>query len=139
MHILHVEDNPADVILVRMALSKIAGVSLTSMPDGDSALAHLLAAANDDSARPDLVLLDLNLPGIDGREVLARLKKSVDTRDIPVVILSSSAAQVDIRAAYDLQAGGFVTKPIGLGPFTAALREIHHYWGEVATLPERAG
>lgn len=136
--VLLVEDNPADVFLTRRALDELdARLQLHVATDGDSALNFLRREAPYQHVpRPDLILLDLNLPGIDGYEVLRFIKADASLREIPVVILSSSGASRDIRAAYRLSANCYVRKPVGLDDFSAAIHSIHEFWVNRASLPQ---
>lgn len=131
-HILMVEDNEGDVRLTQEAL-KESRVHLHVVEDGLQALAFLRRTdAYTDAPRPHLVLLDLHLPGKDGREVLAEIKTDRSLRCIPVVVLSSSSLEQDIVDAYELHANAYVVKPIGLEPYFTAIRAIHHFWLAVA-------
>ncbi len=135
--ILLVEDNPGDARLVREAL-KSAGIDslLTVARDGEEAL-DLLRGARPavEAVRPDLILLDLNLPRKDGRELLAEIKQDPSLQRIPVVVLTSSAAAQDIRTAYELQANSYIVKQVSLEEFTKAIASIHHFWLSLVTLP----
>jgi chemotaxis family two-component system response regulator Rcp1 len=137
INILLVEDNPGDVRLTIEAL-KEAKVSnnLTTVPDGVEALAYLRGEGKySHASRPDLILLDLNLPKMDGREVLAEIKKHSSLRRIPVVILTSSKAEADILKAYDLHANCYVTKPGDLDQFMTVVKSIDDFWLSVVKLP----
>lgn len=129
--ILLVEDNPGDVELIRRALDA-AGLPcrVRVAGDGDAALAALL-----DGPRPDLVLLDLNLPGADGWEVLRRIKRDERLSAIPVVVLSSSDAEADVRGAYRLHASAYMVKPPSLDRFSAAMQALAEYWSHTVRLP----
>jgi len=135
--ILLVEDNPGDARLVREAL-KSAGIDslLTVARDGEEAL-DLLRGIHParEAVRPDLILLDLNLPRKDGRELLAEIKQDPSLQRIPVVVLTSSAAAQDIRTAYELQANSYIVKQVSLEEFTKAIASIHHFWLSLVTLP----
>lgn len=136
--ILLVEDNPGDQRLTREALNegKIRN-TLHIVEDGVEALAFLRREGKyADAPRPDLILLDLNLPKKDGREVLAELKADPVLRRIPVVILTTSQAERDIVATYDLQANCYVTKPVDLEQFIHVVQSIEEFWFSVVTLPE---
>lgn len=135
--ILLVEDNPADIRLTIEGLkeAKIANV-LHSVRDGDHALDFLYRRApHADAPRPDLILLDLNLPGLDGRSVLARIKDDDDLRIIPVVVLTSSEAEADIINAYEAHANCFISKPIDFAGFLKVVQSIENYWFTVVRLP----
>jgi len=137
--ILVVEDNPADVRLLQEALKDLRlAHSLDVVSDGQAPLDFLFRHGKYETARrPDLVLLDLNLPGKDGSEVLAIVKERVETRRIPVVVFTSSSAQVDIQKAYDLHANGYVTKPSELKEFCVTIYSLCTFWLETAELPPR--
>ena len=135
--VLLVEDDPGDVLIAQEAL-KASGLQsrLTVVPDGVEALKYLrrengYAAAE----RPDLILLDLNLPRKTGHEVLAEVKADPDLRRIPVVVLTTSAAQADVVRSYDLHANVFVTKPVDFDRFTEVVRQIDDFFLTVAELP----
>jgi CheY-like chemotaxis protein len=135
--ILLVEDNPGDVELTREALleSKIH-MDLSVVPDGVEALAFLRREGQYAHApRPDLILLDLNLPKKDGRTVLGEIKQDRSLRNIPVVILTSSQAEQDIVRAYDLHANCYVTKPVDLDQFISIVQSIEQFWLTVVKLP----
>ena len=137
VEILLVEDSPGDVQLTVEAL-RDARVhnTLHVVTDGEEALAFLRRQGPwAEAPRPDLVLLDLNLPRKSGREVLAEVKADPDLRRIPVVILSTSENPDDIRAAYDLAANCYVTKPQDLDEFIGAVRAIDTFWLSLAKLP----
>ena len=137
IELLLVEDNPADVILTRENLvgSKILH-NLHVAIDGIDALAFLRKEGKHEGApRPDLVLLDLNLPGKDGRSVLAEMKDDEMLRRIPVVVLTSSEAESDVVGSYDLQAAAYVTKPVDLAGFGKIVRGIEGFWFSVVRFP----
>jgi chemotaxis family two-component system response regulator Rcp1 len=137
LDILLVEDNVADVRLTREALkeSKLNS-TLHVAQDGREAMAILQReGAYATAPRPRLILLDLNLPGRDGREILADLKNDEDLRRIPVVVLTTSHAEDDILKCYDLHANCYITKPFGMEAFTKVVLSIEHFWLSVATLP----
>ena len=137
IEILLVEDNPGDVRLTREALKdgKIVN-NLHVAEDGVEALAFLRREGKSrDAVRPELILLDLNLPKKDGREVLAEIKADEDLRRIPVVILTSSAAEQDIVKSYNLHANCYVTKPVDLDQFINVVKSIEYFWLTVVRLP----
>ena len=137
IEILLVEDNPGDVRLTIEAL-KDAKVhnSLQVARDGMETMAILRREGQHaHTPRPDLVLLDLNLPKKDGREVLAEIKEDPDLRRIPVVVLTTSQAEQDILRTYDLHANCFITKPVGLDQFITVVRSIEDFWLVVVKLP----
>jgi CheY-like chemotaxis protein len=137
MHILLVEDNPADARLTAEALreSKIPS-SLDLIDDGDEAMAFLRREGKyRDAPRPDLVLLDLNLPKKDGMEMLAEIKGRRELRQIPVVILTTSSDTQDIRRAYELHANCYVVKPYDVAQHFMWVEVIQNFWFNVASLP----
>jgi two-component system, chemotaxis family, response regulator Rcp1 len=137
VEILLVEDNPADARLTREVFE---GGRLTThinvVGDGEEAMAFLRREGNyTESPRPKLVLLDLNLPRKDGREVLQELKSDPALSRIPVIVLTTSAAESDILHSYDLQANCFITKPLDLDEFFDVVRAIEDFWLATARLP----
>ena len=137
VEILLVEDNPADVRLTIEALKegKVRN-NLHVTPDGVEALAFLRREGQYQSAvRPDLVLLDLNLPRKDGREVLAEIKQDPQLKRIPVVVLTTSKAEADILRTYDLHANCYITKPVDLDQFIGVVKTIDDFWLTVVKLP----
>jgi len=138
IHILLVEDNAADVRLTREALheGKVRN-SLTVARDGAEAMRILRREGEFAGvARPDLVLLDLNLPRKDGREVLAEIKADDELKRIPVVVLTTSSAEVDILNSYSLHANCYITKPVDLEQFVTVVRSIDDFWLTVVRLPQ---
>lgn len=134
---LLVEDNPGDVRLTREALkeSKVRN-NLNVLGDGLSALDYLYRKGPyAGSPRPDLILLDLNLPRVDGREVLSKIKSDPDLRRIPVVIITSSEAEQDILKSYDLHVNCYVTKPVDLDQFIKVVQSIESFWLTIVKLP----
>ncbi|HKP74685.1 MAG TPA: response regulator [Longimicrobiaceae bacterium] len=137
VEVLLVEDNPGDVRLTREALrdGKVSN-HLSVVTDGVEALKFLRRQEPyADAPRPDVVLLDLNLPKKDGREVLQEIKGDPSLRTIPVVILTSSEAERDIAGAYALQANCYITKPVDLDQFITVVRSIEDFWFTVVKLP----
>jgi two-component system, chemotaxis family, response regulator Rcp1 len=137
VEILLVEDNPGDVRLTREALreGKVHN-NLAVASDGVEAVAYLRKQGEYAKAvRPDLILLDLNLPRMDGREVLAEIKADPILRNIPVVVLTSSQAEEDIVRAYDLHANCYVTKPVDLDQFIRVVESIEDFWFTIVKLP----
>ncbi len=137
IEILLVEDNPADVRLTEEALSEgnifnrleVAG-------DGEEALAILRKTGDHENAtRPDLILLDLNLPKKDGRECLAEIKADPELMRIPVVVLTTSRAESDIQRSYELHANCYITKPVDFDRFTSVVRAVEEFWLKVVELP----
>ena len=137
LQVLLIEDNPGDADLTRESLEEgKLQVDITVLPDGEAALAYLRQQAPYLAARrPDLILLDLNLPRISGREVLAEIKSDPALRAIPVVVLSSSAAEQDISKCYDLGANCYVTKPVGLAAFQSIVQAVENFWFTIVRLP----
>ena len=138
IEILLVEDSPGDVRLTREALKegKINN-ELHVVGDGAAALAFLRREGEYASAvRPDLILLDLNLPIVDGREVLAEAKSDPDLRQIPIVVLTTSDAEADILEAYDLHANCYITKPVALNQFLRVIQTIEDFWLSIVRLPK---
>jgi len=137
IEVLLIEDNPADVRLTRLALQGGAiEKHLNIAEDGESGLAFLRQQGRyARSPRPDLILLDLNLPGKSGHEVLAEIKQDKNLRTIPTVVLTTSDRDHDIKLSYELAANCYVTKPIGLNPFLQAIRKIEDFWVRTASLP----
>jgi chemotaxis family two-component system response regulator Rcp1 len=137
--ILLVEDNPADVRLTREALvSERVQHELHIARDGVEAIAYLRRQGPFQKApRPDLILLDLNLPRKDGREVLAEIKADPDLKRIPVLILTSSQAEEDILRTYNLHANGYVVKPGDLEQFLRVIRKIKEFWMSIVVLPPK--
>ncbi|MDE3075448.1 MAG: response regulator [Chloroflexota bacterium] len=139
VEVLLVEDNPGDVRLTIEALKdgKIRN-NLHVASDGVEALEFLRSQGKYAGAeRPDLILLDLNLPKKDGREVLAEIKEDAGLASIPVVILTTSKAEEDILRSYALQANCYVTKPVDLDQFLSVVKAIEHFWLSVVTLPSQ--
>lgn len=139
LRVLLVEDNPADARLVDLALGQCRGrYDLTVASDGAAALDYLEHSGEEGGpTRPDLVLLDLNLPGIGGRDVLARVKADPRLRAIPVIVLSTSDHEDDVRFCYEHHAQSYVRKPRDLQAFERVFREIESYWRGIATLLPR--
>jgi two-component system, chemotaxis family, response regulator Rcp1 len=139
VQILLVEDNPADVRLTREAFRecKIQAV-LSVVKDGVEAISCLRRQGRySDAPRPDLILLDLNLPRKNGREVLAEIKSDQDFKRIPVVILTTSSSETDIVASYNLHANAYVVKPTDMEKFGQVLQGIDRFWFSVAHLSPR--
>lgn len=140
IQILLVEDSPSDVAMTVAALreGRIAN-ELYTVGDGEAAMQFLHREGSyGDSPRPDLILLDLNLPKKDGREVLEEVKVDDDLKTIPVVILTTSSAEADVLRSYQLHANAYVTKPVGFEAFLAAVRSIEGFWLSLVRLPEPA-
>jgi two-component system, chemotaxis family, response regulator Rcp1 len=139
IEILLVEDNPADVRLAQEVLRESKLINrLCAVTDGDQAMDFLKCRAGyTDAVRPDLILLDLNLPGKDGRQVLAEIKADPDLRRIPVVIVTSSQAEEDVLKTYDLHANCYVTKPVDLDRFVHVVKSIEDFWVSIVKLPTK--
>lgn len=135
--ILLVEDNPGDVELTREALrSGRVATRLHVVPDGVEALAFLRRQGRHAAAvRPDLILLDLNLPRMDGREVLAEVKADENLRVIPVVVLTSSHADQDVLKSYRLNANCYISKPVDFAGFTRIVQSLEGFWFSIVVLP----
>ena len=137
LEILLVEDNPADVRLTQEAFKEGKIVNtLNVTKDGVEAMAYLRReGAYRNASKPDLILLDLNLPRKDGREVLAEIKADPDLKRIPVVILTTSRAEMDIVKTYNLHANCYVVKPVDLDQFMRVIGTIEQFWLAAVTLP----
>lgn len=137
--ILIIEDNPGDARIIKEVLGNRTTVfSMHLVRDGLEALNFLHKKENYTQApRPDLILLDLNLPKKDGREVLAEIKNDVHLRQIPVVVMSSSNAEDDIFRSYDLHANCYIAKPMELEQFVVAVKSIEDFWFSLVKLPKQ--
>jgi two-component system, chemotaxis family, response regulator Rcp1 len=137
IEVLLVEDSPGDVRLTKEAIKDAkVHVKLHVVADGAQAMAFL--ARDGEYAgvpRPDLILLDLNLPKKDGREVLEEIKKSPTLKSIPVVVLTTSSSEVDVMQSYMLHANCYITKPVGLEGFLRVVQSIDNFWLSVVKLP----
>ena len=139
INVLLVEDDPGDVLMTREAFDEYLHNRLDVVIDGAEALSYLRReGAYENATRPDLILLDLNLPRRDGREVLEEIKKDDDLCRIPVVVLTTSAADEDILRSYQLHANAYVTKPVDFDRFIAVIRQIDEFFVSVVKLPPRA-
>jgi len=137
IEILLVEDSPSDVLITREAFKEFKIVNaLNVVEDGVEALAFLNQQGKYASApRPDLILLDLNLPRKNGREVLAEIKADPQFKTIPVVVLTTSHSEQDVLQAYDQHANCYIVKPVGFEKFVEAMKSIRQFWLSVVTLP----
>jgi CheY-like chemotaxis protein len=138
VEILLVEDDPGDVLMTREALkeSKLLHI-LRVLDNGEDAVRYLKREAPyENVTRPDLVLLDLNLPRLDGREVLSLVKADPSLRQIPCVVLTTSDAEDDVSRSYDLHANAYVTKPVDFNAFTAVVRQIDDFFFTIVRLPQ---
>jgi len=139
INVLLIEDNPGDVRLTEEAFRESRMLChLHVVGDGDAALDYLLKqGAYAKEPRPDLILLDWNLPRRSGREVLEQIKQNVDLRIIPVVVLTTSAAEEDVLRAYNLNANCYITKPVDFDQFIRIVHTIDDFWLTVVKLPGR--
>ncbi|MBT0767837.1 response regulator [Kineosporia sp. J2-2] len=137
--VLLVEDDPGDVMMTREALEETGVTSrLNVVGDGAEALDFLYRREPyTDAQPPDLILLDLNLPKMNGRDVLAQVKEDPDLRHIPVVVLTTSEAEEDVLRSYDLHANAYVTKPVDFERFVAVVRHIDDFFVSIVRLPRR--
>ena len=138
INVLYIEDDEADVEFIQSALhaTNSGGFEIRVLEDGEQALKFLnrhKEFKNDPA--PSLVLLDLNLPKVHGKDVLRRLKESDEFKHVPVVVLSTSSVQADIDETYGIGASGFITKPANFEGYKAAVKQIHDYWTSVCSLP----
>jgi CheY-like chemotaxis protein len=136
--VLLVDDDPGDTLMIREAFAdnKVRN-ELRSVPDGVEALQFLRREGKyADAPRPDLILLDLNLPRKDGREVLAEIKADPQLRTIPVVVLTTSHAEEDVLRSYELHANAYVTKPVDFDRFIQVVRQIDEFFVTVVKLPQ---
>jgi chemotaxis family two-component system response regulator Rcp1 len=140
IEVLLVEDSPGDVRLTREALKDAKmHISLHVAADGIEAIAFLeRTGTHVDAPRPDLILLDLNLPRKDGREVLKEIKESPAFRSIPVVILTTSSSEADVLQSYELHANCYISKPVDLNGFLKVVQSIDNFWLSVVRLPHSA-
>jgi CheY-like chemotaxis protein len=139
IEILLVEDDPGNVLLTQEALSESKyPVIIHDVPDGVAAMAFLhREPPHANAARPDLVLLDLNLPKKDGREVLGEIKADPGLRSIPVVVLTTSGAEADVLRSYDLHANAYVQKPLDLDQFVDVIQTFGEFFLSAVRLPQR--
>jgi CheY-like chemotaxis protein len=136
INVLLVEDDPGDVLMTREAFEEFLNNRLDVVNDGACAISYLRREdPYEDAPVPDLILLDLNLPRRDGREVLAEIKADPALAHIPVVVLTTSAADEDILRSYQLHANAYVTKPVDFDSFIKAIRQIDHFFVSVVRLP----
>jgi CheY-like chemotaxis protein len=139
IQILLVEDNPGDVRLTVEALrdAKVAN-ELHVVGNGEEAIDFLRQqGAHAGAPRPDIVLLDLNLPRLDGRDVLADIKSDPNLTTIPIIVLTSSTAEADIQRSYELHANCFISKPVDFSEFLSAVRSLEGFWLKIVRLPPR--
>jgi two-component system response regulator len=141
IEILLVEDSPADVALTQEALQEFKVINrLHVVMDGEAAMDFLHKRGSYFNApRPDLILLDLNLPKKDGREVLAEIKEEKYLRSVPVIVLTTSRDEQDVLKAYNLSCNCYITKPVDLRQFIEVVKSIEQFWLAVVTLPPNIG
>jgi chemotaxis family two-component system response regulator Rcp1 len=139
MQVLLVEDSPGDVRLTTEAFHQTnPSIRLHVANDGVEAMAFLRQEkGREDAPRPDLILLDLNMPKMDGRQVLARIKADADLKTIPTVILTTSEAEGDIAGSYELSANCYLSKPVELDAFENLVKSINDFWLTMARLPQQ--
>jgi len=136
INVLLVEDDPGDVLMTREAFEQYLHNRLDVVTDGAAALDYLRhAEPYADALRPDLILLDLNLPRRDGREVLQEIKADPELQHIPVIVLTTSQAEEDVLRSYQLHANAYVTKPVDFDGFIEAIKQIDHFFVSVVQLP----
>ena len=140
LEVLLVEDSPGDVRLTREAFRDAkTNINLHVATDGVAAMAFLRHEGDHIRApRPDFILLDLNLPKMDGREVLAHIKEDDELKTIPTIILTTSEAEADILKSYQLQANCYINKPVQFEAFEAIVKSVNYFWATTAKLPPRA-
>lgn len=140
IHILMVEDDPADIRLTQEALkNKKVLTTMDTVPDGVEAMAYLRREGSyADIQLPDLIFLDLNMPRMDGREVLSELQKDPKLRRIPVIVLTTSEGEEDILCAYEMNANCYITKPVDWKQFIRVVELIEDFWLTVVRLPKES-
>jgi len=137
VEILLVEDSESDIVLTQEVLKEAKVINNLSVArDGEEAMHRVQLEPDDSYPRPDLILLDLNLPRKDGRDVLRELKEDPDLRRIPVVVLTTSAEERDVIAAYDQHVNAYITKPVDIDQFVSVVKSIENFWLSVVTLPD---
>jgi CheY-like chemotaxis protein len=139
LQVLVVEDDPGDVALVESAFAEHSIPSaLHHVADGAQALAFLRHEAPfTEAPRPDVILLDLNMPGLDGRQVLSEIKADDDLKSIPAIVFTTSSAITDVVASYEAHANAYITKPMDLDEYDRVVNEIRNFYGHTAALPRR--
>jgi CheY-like chemotaxis protein len=138
--ILVVDDDPADRELTRRAFQGVAGnVELRTVTDGVEAIEYLFRRGRfespESSPRPDLILLDLNMPRLNGQQVLARLRENQETEGIPIVVMTTSSEPEEVLRSYNLGCNSFIQKPVEIASFIEALNQLRHYWFELVSRP----
>jgi CheY-like chemotaxis protein len=138
-HILLAEDDPDDRMLTRRAIVESRmETTVAAVTDGEELMQYLTRKGpygTTDAPRPDLILLDLNMPRMDGREALREIKSDADLRRIPVVVLTTSEAEQDILQSYDLGVNAFVTKPVSFDALAEAMQSLGEFWFDLVKLP----
>lgn len=138
IHILLVEDNEGDIVLTKEALSDAKIKNKVSVArDGDEAIRFVNTGLGDPTFLPDLILLDINLPKVDGKEVLQYLKTTPSFKKIPVVMLTTSSSELDVRDSYNNYANFFITKPVDFNKFFEVVRMIEDFWITIVKLPSK--
>lgn len=138
LKIVLIEDNQDHARILKWAFEQTdRQTQLTFFQDAESALSHLQEGAAESSVSPDLIFLDFNLPKMDGREVLRQLKSGAHSKDVPVIILSSSDREEDVKKAYELGASTYISKSVILNELSNSLTSILDYWSRIAKLPNR--
>jgi len=139
VHILLMEDDPGDVVLIQEGLREARlALKMAHVADGEAGMKYLRREGEyADAVKPDIILLDLNMPRKDGREVLAEIRADKGLRTIPVVILTTSDAETDIVKSYDLGANAYIKKPIGLDEFMHMMKSFEDFWLTVVRLPTK--
>ncbi|MEV4516675.1 response regulator [Dactylosporangium sp. NPDC049525] len=140
LQVLIVEDDLGDVALVESAFAEHSiGSQLHHVADGGEALAFLRREGRFAAApRPDLIMLDLNMPRVDGRQALTEIKADEDLKSIPTIVFTTSAAESDVYETYSAHANAYVTKPINLDDYDRVVMQIRNFYGHIATLPRRS-
>jgi two-component system response regulator len=138
IEVLLIEDDPGDIELTQVALTKSKlRINLNTVSDGEEALAYLHQEGDySQSPKPNLILLDLNLPGLSGREILQAIKSEQQLRHIPVVVLTTSDAEQDVLKSYESGASCYVNKPIGFKEFMKIVGAIEQFWFTIVKLPQ---
>ena len=131
-----IEDNPGDILLMQEALQDNQNIEFSFVNNGVSGLDHLLQSKNEDL--PNLIFLDLNIPKLNGKQVLARLKADARLKKIPVIILTGSSSPHDVLDTYDLHANCFVVKPIDLDKFISMIKSLANFWFDIALIPKKS-
>jgi two-component system response regulator len=138
LRIVLIEDNQDHAKILKWAFERTSHqTNLTFFQDGETALTHLAKTGHTISGPPDLIFLDFNLPKLDGRDVLLQLKSSESSKNVPVIILSSSEREEDIRKAYELGASTYISKSVIMNELSNSLQSVLDYWSRIAKLPRR--